>query len=372
MDNGLTKIKLVYGKRQLQRQGGIGYSTLFARHMACGCLPFATSRSHSRVHTISVIGDNLHSIIEQGEALCDTYNNAVLWGRAGDYLDRLPGSNNNYYHNRYADGKRNHIYMTSTAPRSFPGGGEVSYVSVGKWTDAVARIAFGGLVPMATKPLVDAVRFTVDGTVESDEDVRQLDQLISDVLKVADAAVGGAKVPLFSPRTREFSELIDARKQINFGSWLANDERSTREVVQIMSTYTILLESLIALTPDPEPSGDDDVFVVGERKAHEVFRCCCDQVWASYDAAVTREHHEHFRIAEALEEIIRAVESNRCLRFDQCAVVARCIILVWTKIVKIVDWDNEKANQPPEHVGHSLAVYKPVPLTELPDIAVWE
>ena len=50
---------------------------------------------------------------------------------------------------------------------------------VGTWHEAVTGIAFGGMVPLATLPLVQAVRFTAGGGQGLGDAVYQLDKLMA-------------------------------------------------------------------------------------------------------------------------------------------------------------------------------------------------
>jgi hypothetical protein len=70
------------------------------------------------------------------------------------YLLRMPASTRwNSYYGHSLQGKRRFLYD--------PKNNIAGYLR-----EAVSRIAFGGLVPMATKPLIDAVQFLVDDESE--------------------------------------------------------------------------------------------------------------------------------------------------------------------------------------------------------------
>jgi len=65
---------------------------------------------------------------------------------------------------------------------------------------------------------------------------------------------------------------------------------------------------------------------------------------------------------------------------DDCALVARHIIKVWTSVVKVVDWSgpaqddtgNIKSGGIQNDIKGADDVYKPIPFAKLPDVALWE
>jgi len=73
---------------------------------------------------------------------------------------------------------------------------------------------------------------------------------------------------------------------------------------------------------------------------------------------------------------------------DDCAILARCIIVAWTYLVRVVQWDDDTVEGGDKKVEHatevksgthrikngtkSVEVFWPQPLLKLPDISAWE
>jgi hypothetical protein len=95
----ITTMRIVYGRRDLHYTNamGSGYSTLFAKHLACNCLPFAECSQEASVETIPITRAFLHKI-KSGSAIADLPIGNAVSNAATRYLTNLPSSeDNNYY-----------------------------------------------------------------------------------------------------------------------------------------------------------------------------------------------------------------------------------------------------------------------------------
>jgi hypothetical protein len=154
--NILPNVRMVYGRRdsRIDPVMGSGYSILFAKHIACGCLPFGIIGKET-VQTILVTKQMLGHI-KLGNRLVDSYNAAdqeLEWTPCREYLDELPSA---YPNNYFAGTERKDENGNNGEIR------DVCKRQVSTWAQSVAGIAFGGLVPMAGVSLIQAVRFTVN------------------------------------------------------------------------------------------------------------------------------------------------------------------------------------------------------------------
>lgn len=194
----LTRLtRLMHHHRQIDNdvQYGSGYSTLFAKHMACNCLPLDLSRS------IKEGGDD-----EQGERQAKNLDTVrcihvdpgfVQWIRSSKFAQVTRGVKGGSDEEEDDQRERSplqevvgtpeelaYLYHLPTAYKInvlgyshniFHGGviqgpaeENPKSIETTHWFKAVASIAFGGLVPQAGKSLVNAVLFTVTGEYRED------------------------------------------------------------------------------------------------------------------------------------------------------------------------------------------------------------
>ncbi|KAK7221320.1 hypothetical protein V2G26_009323 [Clonostachys chloroleuca] len=364
-DDCMSKLKVVYhdtGKGE--RIGGSGYSILFAKHMACGCLPFATDATNGWVHTI-YISNVVHNSIISGQGVSNKVAGAPE--DAVMYLNNLPPpGNTNFY--RAAElvngGTKGSIY--SFAP---------GISTVGTWPEAVTRISFGGLAPMATQTLVDSVKFTVGGEMDSSDELKKLNELINRVIVVADNQAGG-RVPLFGADQRELSHKM-GMGEVYFPT--PGNNGNIRQVVKDLAKYTTLLEYLIARTPTPLVDAGA-ASTPQEVQRDLVFSACLNDITSHYNASAAAGNAAGRRnfprvpgrrgrsfIEDTFDRAITAVSMlanapPSPFPVDLCADVARCLIMAWTTTVRITHWG----------AGAPANTFSVVPLSKLPDVAVWE
>lgn len=334
----VSSIRLIYGHRSYRHQPsmGSGYTTLFAKHLACSCLPFAQTSKWKQVETIAIDKIILEAL-KRGETIVDVPVNH--WSLGMSYLDRLPSAaTNSYYCGSSSQGRLGDIRDHYDE-------------HVGTWWRAVAGIAFGGLVPMAANPLVEAVQFTVLGGLPTSKEVhRGLENLINRLHEKLYLEI--PSVFLFSKRQELVSEKLTAGYPLDMDP--DESEIGLREYATIFGRYMTLLERLTAIIQDPE--GDP---------CKRVFRRTCHHVKKSYRAAVWTHHRRHHLRgipAEAISDdedadehsesqqiesseailarIPDLVESNS-LNSNHCGQVARCIIEAWTCHVRRIRWSDD-------------------------------
>jgi hypothetical protein len=435
--------------------GGSGYSMIFAKHMACGCLPFAQSvtKYHSLniVHTVVVTKTTLESLRKDAVILYEQLPNSTLeipesvW----KYLRSLPsmaipdlyypysrthqdsdisafldGTGKRETNIKEIDIESFAIYSkydsdSHQSPKAKP---EKLSRIVYTWPKAVAGIAFGGLVPMATTHLVDAVAFAVGeghghrrmpakdlrskGFQKSPigKELKKFVDLILAVQAHANHRVGVNYVPIFGEEEKGISWMMTDLGEIDLDSYLFDKSRTTMDATWTLDQLTTVLEYLIALsdlnsdeerTKLADRKGPDLKMSKEEWKVHRAFEECANKVKGSLDSMLKKYgtkgkrpmtdgakellHTEGPRdtklteIEKILEDVIHKLEpkaeghpsseGKRQLSPKNCGDVAWCIIKAWTVLVKKISWhDDVKATDE----------YRPPKLEELPLVSAWE
>ncbi|KAK4142032.1 uncharacterized protein C8A04DRAFT_38679 [Dichotomopilus funicola] len=124
---------------------GSGYTTLMAKHLACGSVPFAKNRSW----ILSVyLTDQVLDALKSGSCVIDK---RAFGGDSLEFLRRLPGD-------KLVDAFYGTEDVAAFGTKFEPGSilhstGELA----GRWSRAITEIAFGGLVPQASPNVVSAV-----------------------------------------------------------------------------------------------------------------------------------------------------------------------------------------------------------------------
>lgn len=140
-------LRLTHQNRQPTHDAskGSGYSTLFAKHMASASLPLNVS--DGEIRSILVDGSVVAAV-----AKYDVHEFVLFQGTLSipGVLTCMPTA---YKHKVYTCDPWQ-VSQGNSSKKSLPSS---------SWFDAVAGIAFGGLVPQASKALVEAVLFTVTG-----------------------------------------------------------------------------------------------------------------------------------------------------------------------------------------------------------------
>jgi hypothetical protein len=390
-DGCLTRLKVTYGRfRSTSPNAGSGYSILFAKYLGCSCLPFAREYIPSVLlkeagyklevlHAVHVTWEVL-SLIKQGNPIWTNSRGPDFTTASSKYLARLPAlavpylydSGNVDEEQGSKEEKAGCIYKKFKNENSPP-------QLVGSWTKAVARIAFGGLVPMVAKPLIDAVKFTVGREFKQD-DLDTLEFLVDLVMQRTNEEIGGdaSGIRLFGFERQMHSDMAAFRDKMDVNISLKNGGR-IMEIVHVLVRYNTLLERLMAMMAAPDE----------EDRQTQVYSILCRSISECYKSAYENKKEVRDKGEGLAENGTQPKNTNNALQrvrntaagcvpkwqptADDCAVVARYIIKAWTCIVKIVDWreagDPEDNSLKQEQEGH---MYKPVPFANLPDVALWE
>lgn len=450
-DDCLAKLKLTYHRRSMTEvKAGSGYSILFAKHMAYGCLPFAFDGVGNEVQTIAITKDVLECLKTGGKAIYDFHASPGIQPGipSTTQLGRLPHSATiNYYH--YTAAKPDIRELSSEGPYGNPSNDTIHdipmhtfidwksaaerYKCVGFWCEAVARIAFGGLVPLATEPLIKAVESTVGKHQMTECAYEHLQALMNTIIGYWKKKVG-IEVPLFGEDQNTLRQWEVINRPVDFRRRARKELVRTREIVGELSKYTTLLESLMALIREEnigkdnnantkpncvfthddagnntinankadksnnDKSSNDSTTNNADAKRESVFTACVSKVrmlYRQYQRSGSNhclQESESSRppctiICAPLKDAKGSVEKGNC-EVNTCADVAVCIIILWTKIVKASRTQetrgctDESPHQLPirdEEIksGSTLLnqkheLYSLAPLEELPDVAIWE
>ncbi|KAK5659976.1 hypothetical protein OQA88_13441 [Cercophora sp. LCS_1] len=320
-------------------RGGSKHSILFAKHIACGCIPFSRNNEDNEVQTLSVT-KQVCDIIRQGGQICDGCdyegNSGFSWaGRQIQYLNGMPafGDTPNYYfmehlpsHPAASAVLRSRPYDTGSCfghPRpalvlinddrhssdslsqrfervavvqEYLRTQRLSNVStiwssckqgakpwlITTWPRVVAGIAFGGLVPVTTAPVADIVRFSVGDCLtdmnQGERDMRAMERLMT-LVQEGVYKRADQWIPLFGGKFLDRPCQKSAADHVDYGSQALGvfDEDMT-DTVRHMGQYTTLLEALIARIDGKTLPHADNPFEKGAIKRKAVFDACVSQI----------------------------------------------------------------------------------------------
>ncbi|KAF7167270.1 hypothetical protein CNMCM5623_000632 [Aspergillus felis] len=400
----IAAMRTVYGRRDLHYNAmGSGYSTLFAKHIACNCLPFAECSQQAQVETIPITRVFLHKI-KSGSAIADMSIHGPVSNAATRYLDNLPSSKDNDYYRGFCPPQ-----VLSQPGTIYNNGGQ----RISTWAEAVAGIAFGGLVPLAGTQLIQAVRFTVGGGEGLGGGIELLQRIIDVVGKQTAQWLPG--LHLFGHQQVYLGFLYESAFLLDFS--LNETDYEVRNVVRTLDRCSTLIECLTAAY---QREGIDDAAT----RLEEVYEQTCHEIQLYFNQALGRhnkqplgpqelsprerstqsnlnsffqgsgrggyktntgdraippsgigsaEQSQGSSVNNDLQEVLNLLSQNRSdrpLTAPHVAKVARCIIMMWTYIVGVVIW--EKEDEEDAH-GDALSPrrYKPVPFGDLPDVSAW-
>ncbi|EAQ84486.1 predicted protein [Chaetomium globosum CBS 148.51] len=147
-------INIVQGSRLARHAPsmGSGYTTLMAKHLACGSVPFAKAQSW----ILSVyLTDEVLDALKAGSYVIDK---RAFGGDSLEFLRRLPGDKliDAFYGTENAAAA---VSSSGVPNQQKHEAGSILHADrrlAGKWSRAVTEIAFGGLVPQASPNVVSA------------------------------------------------------------------------------------------------------------------------------------------------------------------------------------------------------------------------
>ncbi|KAF2734209.1 hypothetical protein EJ04DRAFT_402942, partial [Polyplosphaeria fusca] len=226
LDNKRFHIVLNQHKRRVARfpAKGSGYSSLFAKHMAAGSLPFSQDNAH--VNSV-LIDTRTYELIKTGRHLHAQLSSTGSSGSA--YLSALPSS------------RKNRFYSLTEAKKSTPSA---------LFLNAIADLPFtGGLVPHASSSLTSAIHFVTSAGLPPARLLQRLEALVDKV------HAHSPHLALFGPLFEPQNAGLRFREQDRLGR-LALDPSTPDSLADKsarMHRYITLLERLMALVPGLKP-----------------------------------------------------------------------------------------------------------------------
>ena len=242
--------------RSQRHASGSGVSTLFAKHLAAGSLPY--SQDKIGVNSI-LITDEAFEALQAGASL---YTHPYVARTAqSKFLASLPSSRE----------PRFHILATST---------EVHTSNT--LLDAIAALPFsGGLVPLASAPLIRTVQFIASAGLPHARLLQRLEQLIDKVHRHAPHLnIFG---PLYEPQNAGL--LFRERERLGRLASDAATPDTLADKTARVSRYTTLLERLMALVPDLK---SQDVLAAVQEAAKAEIRSAYQAAVASHSSSAAR------------------------------------------------------------------------------------
>ncbi|KAJ8114222.1 hypothetical protein OPT61_g3843 [Boeremia exigua] len=247
-DDGKNVISLRRHKRNISQllSGEAGHSPLFARHLACGSLPF--SQDARSISSILITDDALETI---RSGIPVTIRRRSQQTPPARFLTTIPSL------------REPAIHVIEASTKSSP---------ATPLLDAISQFPFvGGLTPLASRPLIETVRFVASGGLHPGRLLQRLEGLVD-------------KVQRQSPHLKIFGPLHEAQ---NAGLLFRERERLgkvatgaiTEELadkVARMQRYVTLLQRLMALVPDMKPQ--EVLIAVQEATKKELSRSYADAV----------------------------------------------------------------------------------------------
>jgi hypothetical protein len=358
--NRVSTFSIMHGHRVKKPALGSGYSTLYAKHMACGCLPFAQRDTESGPQTDTIpITDAIIEHLKKGGSLSDQNPDERL-SASSILLCRLPGSTDtNFFQKRIPDGQS--IFKADTI-------NNINQAVYAYWWDAVAGIAFGGLAPMATRNLKEIVQFTLRGNINWTEFPKgsfALEKLVS-ILDLNLSHTTGMTVlsPSISPQDTDVVFVRDPEVE------------GTRFTVEILNRYSTLVERLMAIAQ--MNLGVDSAGIV-----ELVHSTLSDMLKTSYKNAVRRARGEQvldpvWDIDAFLKDLGDRAGTGWAIEgptlVQDCAKVALCTIAAWTDLAITVNWEDHEANlysQKAPPANRKSNEYYPPLWRHLPDVSAW-
>lgn len=262
--DGKYRILLRQHKRSIPQlpARGSGYSTLFAKHLASGSIPFLLDKNH--VNAILITSETFKAI-QSGTRLHLQKSAPVT--QASHFLTSLSNSRDLSFH----------TLAPSTSSTSMP-----------LLLHAIAAMPFsGGFAPLASAPLVQAVRFVASGGLPPARLLQRLEALVDKVHRYSPG------LQLFGPLYEDIHAGLLFRERERLGRLAtgAKADDSIADKVARMQRYITLLERLMCLVPDMKPH--DVLCAVREAMKKEIERSYEDAVATFKNGAETPDSALH-------------------------------------------------------------------------------
>ena len=318
-----------------------GLSTLFCKHLAAGSLPFA--RSSGFLESILVSSHTL-TIFRAGSPVYLDVSN--LETSQTKLLNSLPNS------------RALRLYLLSASTET-----QTSNPLI----DAISALPFvGGLIPLASIPIIQAAQFIASGGLSAARLLQRLEGLVDKVNKEA------PQLNIFGPLYAPQNVALAYRERERLGR-LAIDAMVTDSLTDKtsrMSRYVTLLERLMALVPDVE---HQDVLAAVKKATKKELECSYLEAVAAHanesrpssivDAHACAESDTQSNRPSTMsnETSMRSMNSPRSsaifppenlskqveqilkmelpLSIETIATIARLVIVAWTLSVETVGWE---------------------------------
>lgn len=250
-DDGRYQVSLRQHKRSISQMpsSGSGHSPTFAKHLACGCLPM--SQDAKSVNSV-LITDEAFETIRSGAPF--TVRKRSQQTAQAKFLAALPSSREPSFHA---------IEPSTKSGPSTP------------LIDAIALLPFtGGLVPLASAPLIKTIQFVASGGQHPGRLLQRLEGLVDKVQRHSPS------LTIFGPLHSAQNTGLLFRERERLGKLATGDAtEALADKVARVQRYTTLLERLMALIPDTKPQ--DVLAAVKEATKKEMQRSYADAVAAA-------------------------------------------------------------------------------------------
>ncbi|KAF2179055.1 hypothetical protein K469DRAFT_476162, partial [Zopfia rhizophila CBS 207.26] len=224
-EEGQYHIHLTRQKRNIAERPsrGSGYSTLFAKHLALGSMPF--SQDDDSINSILITPETLDAVKSGARLHLQKLETTT---KASSYLATLPASKETRFHTLA------HSSNSTSTPL----------------LRAIAALLFtGGLPPLASTPLIQTIRFIASAGLPAGRLLQRLEGLVDKVHRQ------DKHLQLFGPLLEDSNAGLLFRERERLGKLAtgAVKEERVAEKVARMGRYVTLLERLMALVPGMRP-----------------------------------------------------------------------------------------------------------------------
>lgn len=364
IEDGVWRIRIIHGNRD-RSEGtakGSGYSTLHAKYIACGCLPFGQSKGWIEyVH----LNSKVWTAIKGGHDICDAPPPEPATGparQAKNFLKELSTIGRWSCYNEMSVREGSAKVIQPYGQFIDQGGNPRKRARdniVASWSMAVAYVAFGGLVPQSADDLANAIKFTIFGDTQLDTARKQQQGEILE--KIANAVHERHKKEyLFGPfvgsRTKN-SRMDQVYAPMNSVQW------DVRLAAATFSRYMTLIEYFVAhftVLASDEP--DHTQREIKKRKLRDscgrrdvAFDALCKVLKESHENAVDKIQPEIGFIDE-LEQLPQKFKDGFDISQKDVTNLAKCVIAVWAEYVPriVVKVSNDQSHTIPfEEVWNS-------------------